>query len=45
MNNFIDEKIRESVWESKIAIKIDMAIEDINDVERPPSLYVIIKSC
>ena len=41
MNNFIDENFREVVWKCKIPVKIDMAIEDINDVEKPPSLYVI----
>ncbi len=40
MNSLVDEKFRELVWNSKIPIKIDMAIEDINDVEKPPSLYV-----
>ena len=42
MENFIDEEIRHSMWNSKIPIKIDMAIEDVNDVELPNSLYVII---
>jgi len=42
MNNFVDEKLRETLWNSKVPVKIDMAIEDVNDVERPPSLYVII---
>jgi hypothetical protein len=41
MNTFIDDKFRETVWNSKIPVKIDMALEDINDVEKPPSLYVI----
>ena len=40
MENIIDETLRETVWNSSIPIKIDMAIEDINDVEKPPSLYV-----
>jgi hypothetical protein len=40
MNSLVDEKFRELVWNTKIPIKIDMAIEDINDVEKPPSLYV-----
>lgn len=40
MINFIDEKFREAVWVSKIPIKLDMALEDINDTEKPPSLYV-----
>jgi len=42
MNNFIDESFKEVVWNNKIPVKIDMAIEDINDVEKPPSLYVKI---
>jgi hypothetical protein len=37
---FSDEKFREVVWNTKIPVKIDMALEDINDVEKPPSLYV-----
>lgn len=41
MKNFIDEKFREVVWNSKIPVKIDMALEDINDVEKPASLFVI----
>jgi len=41
MNQFIDEEIRDAMWISKIPIKIDMAIEDVNDVELPNSLYVI----
>ena len=40
MENFIDEEIRNAMWNSKIPIKIDMAIEDVNDVELPNSLYV-----
>ncbi len=40
MQNFIDERFREVVWNSKIAVKIDMALEDVNDVEKPPSLFV-----
>ena len=32
MNQFIDEEIRDAMWISKIPIKIDMAIEDVNDV-------------
>ena len=42
MNSLKDEKFREVVWHTKIPVKIDMAIEDINDVEKPPSLYVIL---
>jgi len=41
MENFIDESIRDCMWNGKIPIKIDMATEDINDVEIPNSLYVI----
>jgi|LauGreDrversion4_2_1035121.scaffolds.fasta_scaffold1038305_1 hypothetical protein len=40
MNSLIDEKLREAVWQTKIPIKIDMAIEDINDIEKPSSLFV-----
>ncbi len=40
MHSFIDENFREVVWENKIPVKIDMAIEDINDIEKPHSLYV-----
>lgn len=40
MNEQIEIKFRELIWESKIPVKIDMALEDINDVERPSSLYV-----
>jgi hypothetical protein len=36
----MDEEIRNAMWNSKIPIKIDMAIEDVNDVELPNSLYV-----
>lgn len=42
MNTMIDEKFREVVWNSKVPVKIDMALEDISDVEKPPSLYVIV---
>jgi hypothetical protein len=42
MNSYIDQKFREVVWNSTIPVKIDMAIEDVNDVEKPPSLYVRI---
>jgi hypothetical protein len=42
MNTYTDQKFREVVWNSTIPVKIDMAIEDVNDVERPPSLYVKI---
>jgi hypothetical protein len=41
MNNFVEEQFREAVWDSKIPVKIDMALEDINDVEKPGTLYVI----
>ncbi len=40
MNSLIDEKLREAIWQTKIPIKIDMAIEDINDIEKPSSLFV-----
>lgn len=40
MENFIDTQFREAMWKNKIPVKIDMAIEDINDVEKPPSFYV-----
>ena len=40
MNIYADEKFREVVWSSTIPVKIDMAGEDVNDVEKPPSLYV-----
>ena len=42
METFLDQNIRELMWNSKIPIKIDMAIEDINDVEIPNSLFVKI---
>lgn len=41
METFSDDNIRDCMWNGKIPIKIDMAIEDINDVEIPNSLYVI----
>jgi len=41
MNALIDEKVRAAVWQTKIPIKIDMAIEDINDTEKPSSLFVL----
>ena len=41
MESFIEENIRDCMWSGKIPIKIDMATEDINDVEIPNSLYVI----
>ena len=40
MNLIIDDKLREAIWQSKIPVKIDMAIEDINDTEKPSSLFV-----
>ena len=40
MNSLIDEKLREAVWQTRIPIKIEMAIEDINDTEKPSSLFV-----
>ena len=40
LDSLVDEKFREVVWNTKIPVKIDMALEDINDVEKPPSLYV-----
>ena len=41
MNEYIDYEFKEAVWNSKIPVKIDIALEDINDIETPPSLYVI----
>jgi len=40
MENFIEENIHDCMWNGKIPIKIDMAFEDVNDVEIPNSLYV-----
>lgn len=40
MNSLIDQNLREAVWQTKVPIKIDMAIEDINDIEKPSSLFV-----
>ncbi len=42
MENYTETKYREAMWKNKIPVKIDMAIEDINDVEKPPSFYVIL---
>lgn len=42
MNTLVDDKLREAVWQTKIPIKIDMAIEDINDIEKPSSLFVLL---
>jgi hypothetical protein len=39
--NYIEENFRDVIWNTKVPVKIDMAIEDINDVEKPPSLYVL----
>lgn len=40
MNTLIDDNLRQAIWLTKIPIKIDMAIEDINDTEKPSSLFV-----
>jgi hypothetical protein len=46
---YIEDNFRDVIWNTKVPVKIDMALEDINDVEKPPSLYVIkmlnIKYC
>jgi len=36
----LDEDIRDAVWNSLIPIKIDMAREDINNLDIPASIYV-----
>lgn len=41
MKTFVDVNFRETVWHSKIPVKVDIAIEDIIDVEKPNPLYVI----
>lgn len=41
MNEFLDYDFKDVVWNSKIPIKIDIALEDLNDIEIPASLYVI----
>ena len=38
--DFYDDKLIECVWNAKIPIKVDMAIGDIADIEKPPSLFV-----
>ena len=40
MSILVDDKLRQSIWLTKIPIKIDMAIVDINDTEKPSSLFV-----
>jgi hypothetical protein len=40
MNSFIEDKFQEEMWNSKIPVKIEMAFEDILDVEKPNCLYV-----
>jgi len=36
----VDEEIRDAVWNCMIPIKVDMAREDINNIEIPSCIYV-----